>query len=95
VKQYEGIFIFKPDLEEKALEEEYSKLEDVIKKHEARIEKSEKWGKKKLAYGIKKYRDGFFLYLIFETMPQSIKSLSETFKLNNNILRAQIMRKEK
>jgi small subunit ribosomal protein S6 len=95
LNKYEGVFIFKPDLEEKALEEEYSKVEDIIKKHEGKIEKSEKWGKKKLAYEIKKFRDGFFLYLSFETMPQTIKPLSELFKLNNNILRAQIMRKEK
>ena len=95
MNKYEGIFILKADLPEKKLEEEYSKVEDAIKKHECKIEKSEKWGKKRLAYEIKKFHDGFFLYLVFEAMPESIKPLMEFFKLNNNILRTQIIRKEK
>ena len=95
MNKYEGIFIFKADLDEKALEEEYSRLEDSIKKHEGKIEKSEKWGKKKLAYEIKKFREGFFLYLEFEAVPNSIKIFMDIFKINNNILRTQIIRKEK
>lgn len=93
MNKYEGIVIFKGDLTEKQLEEEYSKTEETIKKQEGKIEKSEKWGKKRLAYGIKKFRDGFFLYLTFDALPKSIKPLTEIFKLNNNILRAQIIRK--
>jgi len=95
VSQYEGIFIFKPDLEEKDLEQEYSKIEDAINKHEGKVEKSEKWGKKRLAYEIKKSRDGFFLYMDFKAMPKSIEPLTKFLKLNNNILRTQIVRKEK
>lgn len=94
LNKYEGIFILKGDLAEKELEEEYSKLEDVIKKHEGKIEKSERWGKRRLAYGIKKLREGFFLYLTFEAMPKSIKPLQEVFKLDNNILRTQIIRRD-
>ena len=81
MNKYEGIFILKADLPEKKLEEEYSKVEDAIKKHECKIEKSEKWGKKKLAYEIKKFRDGFFLYLTLEAMPKSIQPVGELFKL--------------
>jgi len=95
LNKYEGIFILKGDLVDKKLEEEYSKVETAIQKHEGRIEKSERWGKKKLAYGIKRFREGFFLYLTFEAMPKSIKPLQELFKLNNNILRTQIVRREK
>ena len=93
MNKYEGIVILKADLPEKELEQEYSKVEDAIKKHEGKIEKSERWGKKRLSYGIKKFRDGFFLYLIFDAMPKSIKPLIELFKLNDNILRTQIVRK--
>ena len=94
MNKYEGIVIFKSDLAEKQLEEEYSKVEGTIKKQEGKIENSEKWGKKRLAYGIKKFRDGFFLYLTFEAPPKSIEPLRDIFKLNNNILRAQILRRK-
>lgn len=93
MNKYEGIVILKGDLTEKELEEEYTKVEDAIKKHEGKIEKSERWGKKKLAYTIEKFRDGFFLFLIFEAMPKSIELLIKLFKLNNKILRVQIIRR--
>lgn len=93
MNKYEGIFILKGDLPEKELETEYSKVEDAIKKQEGKIEKSEKWGKKRLGYEIKKSREGFLLYLMFEAMPESIKPLIELFKLDNNILRTQIVRR--
>jgi len=94
LNKYGGIFIFKPDLAEKDLEGEYTKTEEVIKKHEGKIGKSEKWGKKRLTFTIKKFQDGFFLYVAFEAPPQSIKALMELFKLNANILRAQLTREE-
>ena len=94
MNKYEGIFIFKPDLAEKDIEGEYIKAEEVIKKHEGKIGKSEKWGKKRLTFTIKKFQDGFFLYVAFEAPPQSIKTLTELFKLNANILRAQLTREE-
>jgi small subunit ribosomal protein S6 len=80
---------------EKDLEGEYSKTEETIKKHEGKVEKSEKWGKKRLTFTIKKFHDGFFLYTAFEAPPPSIKVLTELFKLNANMLRVQITRKDK
>lgn len=95
MNKYEGIFIFRPDLAEKDLEGEYSKTEDAIKKQGGKVEKSEKWGKKRLTFSIKKFRDGFFLYVAFEAPPNSIKLLIELFKLNAGILRAQLTKRTK
>ena len=94
MNRYEGIFIFRPDLNEKDLEKEYSNVEGTIKKHKGTIEKSENWGKKNLTFEIKKFHDGFFSYFIFEADPQTIKTFTELFKINNNILRVQITRKK-
>ncbi len=91
---YEGIFIFRPDLEESRLEEEYSKVETTLKKHEAAVEKTERWGKKRLTYEIDSFREGFFLYLVFNAMPDKIKVFTDLFKIDNNILRSMITRKE-
>lgn len=94
MNKYEGIVIFKPDLPEKDLESEYLKAEEAVKKEGGKVEKSEKWGKKKLAYPIKRFQDGFFLHTSFEVPPASIKTLTELFKLNSNILRAQFTKKD-
>lgn len=92
MNKYNGIFIFKPDMQEKALEGEYSKVEEAIQKHGGKVEKTEKWGKKKTAYTVKKFHDGFFLYIFFDAPPGSIKALTELFKMNGNILRTQFIK---
>ncbi len=92
MNKYDGIFVFRPDLPEKDLESEYSKAEEALQKHGGKVEKSEKWGKKRTAYAIKKFRDGFFLYVLFEAPPDSIKPLTELFKLNGNILRTRFIK---
>ena len=95
MNQYEGIIIFKGDLQDKQLEEEYAKVEDLIGKHEGKIEKSERWGKRALSYEIEKFRDGFFMYVYFAAAAKSIKPLSDVLRLDGNILRSQILKKEK
>ncbi|MBU4376538.1 MAG: 30S ribosomal protein S6 [Candidatus Omnitrophica bacterium] len=94
MNKYDGIFIFKPDLSEKDVESEYSKAEEMIQKHGGKVEKTEKWGKKRTAYAVKKFHDGFFLYIFFEAPPESINVLTELFKLNVNILRVQFVKKD-
>lgn len=95
MNKYEGILIFKPDLPEKDLDGEYSQAEEAIKKHGGKIEKTEKWGKKRLTFTIRKCHDGFFLYTAFEAPPDSIKALTEIFKLSSNVLRVQLTRRTK
>lgn len=94
MNKYEGIIILKGDLTEKDLEQEYSKIEETAKKQECAIEKSEKWSKRRLAFEIDKYREGFFYYMLFDAKPEAIKTLNEIYRLNGNILRAQIIRKK-
>ncbi len=93
MNKYEGIFIFRPDLAEKDLETEYLKTEEAVNKQGGKVEKSEKWGKKRLTFDIKKFRDGFFLYVAFEAPPDSIKPLTELFQLSGTVLRAQLTRR--
>ena len=53
MKNYEFIFLTRPDLTSKKLEGVFAGLEEQFKKISAKIEKKEKLGEKKLAYLIK------------------------------------------
>jgi len=94
LNHYEIIVILRGELQEKELEQEYAKVEETINKNNGKVAKKEAWGKKKLAYEIEKSGEGFFFYAEFEAEPASIRLLKNTFGLDNNILRVQILSRD-
>lgn len=88
MRDYEGLFILKPDLEKEQLYQLYQKINDSIKKYKGEIEdKTEEWGKRRLAYKIGRYREGIYYLLRFKTEPSQITPLNTDLKLNESIIR--------
>ena len=90
MKTYEGMFIFKSDLNKEALDKVSSQVQEVIQKHKGSIEKKDEWGKKQLSYPIKKYKEGFYYLITFHIGPEAITDLKRYFILNESILRVLI-----
>ena len=57
---YELVFIVKPDLPDDEIEAAVSSVQEAIEGGGGTIDKVDKWGKKRLAYRVKKYADGFY-----------------------------------
>lgn len=90
MKNYEGLFILRPDLVEEELNELYQTINNNIKKYNGEIEDAEGWGKKRLAYKIGRHREGAYYLLRFKIAPGQIAPLNADFKLNESIIRAMI-----
>ncbi len=60
---YELVFICKPDLTEEAVDEQVAAVQTVIEEGGGTVDKAEKWGKKRLAYRVQKYADGFYVLI--------------------------------
>ncbi len=89
MKEYEALFIIDPD-KENALKEITGSITAGITKSRGKINKEENWGKQKLAYIIKKHRDGIYYKLNFSIDPSEISRLNNNYKLNADILRIMI-----
>jgi len=94
VKEYEAIFIVRPDLEEKDLDKSISGINSMIAKEGGKVIKEEKWGKKFLAYPIRKYREGVYHKVDFDAEPDKISTLKREYSLNLDVLRTMIVRRE-
>jgi len=76
VRQYELIYIVHPDLDEDALSEVIDRVSSWISDEDGEITNTELWGKRKLAYPIRKQTEGF--YVIMQTkMTMTIDSQLE------------------
>jgi len=93
VENYEGLFIIKPDIEEEGVKGIYKVISDNVIKNGGNIKKEDIWGKRQLAYTIKKFKEGFYYKLDFMAPTSIITKLEEAYRLNSDILRTMITRR--
>jgi len=87
LKDYEGLFILKPDLEQEEAKDLYSQVQENIKKYGGEITSVEEWGKKRLSYDVKKYRDGIYYLVKFKIDTGEVKHLNNDFRINESVLK--------
>jgi small subunit ribosomal protein S6 len=91
MNNYEAMFIVKPDLNEEAKKDLFSKIRDTIEKNNGKVISADLWSeKRKLYFPIKKCREGIYYLVNFHLEPKIITNLSHEYKLNENILRVLI-----
>ena len=93
MNNYEGLFIIKPDLKEEDVLGVLKAIGDSITKSGGSVKKEESWGKKQLAYSIKKFKEGYYYKVDFSAPPAAVSKLEEAHKINANLLRTMITRR--
>ncbi|MFA6456195.1 MAG: 30S ribosomal protein S6 [Bacteroidota bacterium] len=86
-KIYESIIIINATLEDAQIEAEIEKVKDFITKNNGEIRALEKWGRRRLAYAIKKKNNGFYVLYEFKAPGDLIAKLERQYLLNENIIR--------
>lgn len=87
MKNYELLAIFKPNLDAEEVDKNLSKLEETIKSYAGKVLSTDKIGRKKLAYDIQKFRDGFFVSQLLSIPADKVIDFKRQLKLNDNVLR--------
>ena len=87
MREYEIIYIVHPDLEDTALEEVVNRVQNWIEEDGGEIIKTDDWGKRKLAYPIRKQIEGHYYKLDANLVPSSIAKLERNLKILESVLR--------
>jgi small subunit ribosomal protein S6 len=88
------MYIVKPTLDDEAVETVTKKFDEQIAGIGGTVEKTEKRGRKRLAYEVKDFKDGFYVLTDFQADPAQIKELERLIKLNDDVIRHVIVRKD-
>jgi small subunit ribosomal protein S6 len=83
---YESIFIINPNLSDEETANVIKKMQDVITNQGGEMVKFEDWGKKKLAYEIKKQKRGHYAFFQFKAPAPLIHELERTYKLTDSVI---------
>lgn len=94
MRNYEGIFIINPDISTEASKGVVHQLQEQISKSGGRVDGIHEWGKKRLAYKIKKKQEGHYVLFNFQLDTQHTKKLEQLLRLNDQLLRFLLINKE-
>ncbi len=95
MNKYEVAVVFSPILDEDALKAEFDKVQALIQRFEGTIEKVDSWGKRRLAYEIKKVTEGYYYFITVEAGAGFPRELEERLRISESILRYLILRLDK
>jgi small subunit ribosomal protein S6 len=87
MKLYETTIIFDPGLEDARINEEVERVTQPITQAGGEVVEVQRWGKKKLAYNIRKRRDGTYIHVKHKSPAGLIAEMDRRFRLNEGVLR--------
>lgn len=91
MRTYEALYIVMPDLEDDGIQTVDKAVQSLITENGGSIVRSEIWGKRKLAYTVKKQTEGTYMLVRFEADPDFIVKLEQYFRLSEAIFRYQVV----
>ena len=86
MNKYESVIIINPKLEEEAVKSLTDNFSNLINK-DGKVEKVDLLGKKKLAYEVKKNKEGYYAVLYFDANPEVITELERNYRISDDVIK--------
>ena len=94
MNNYESVIIVNPSLDEEKVKSHIDKFSDLINKH-GKVTKVDNMGKRKLAYEVKKNREGIYVVFYFEAEPSLIAELERNYRITDEVIKFIVVRDER
>jgi small subunit ribosomal protein S6 len=94
VQNYELMVILDPELEERTVAPSLDAFLDVIRQDGGAIENVDIWGKRRLAYEIKKKTEGIYAVVNFTASPAATAELDRQLRLSEAVMRTKVLRQD-
>jgi small subunit ribosomal protein S6 len=91
---YENIVILDSTLSDEESEGALTKIKELITGSGGEVLKVDMWGRRKLAYEIKKHKKGLYVLLLYKTPPATIKKLEDFYRVFDSVIKYMIIKLE-
>ena len=92
MRRYELMVILDPELDDRTVAPSLDKFLNVIRKGGGSVENVDVWGRRRLAYEIKKKSEGIYAVVDMTAEPALAKELDRQLNLNESVLRTKLIR---
>jgi small subunit ribosomal protein S6 len=89
---YENVVILDAAISDEEAETAISKIKDVITGQGGEVLKVDVWGRRKLAYEIKKQKKGLYVLLVYKTPSATVRKLEEFYKVYDAVLKYMVLK---
>ncbi len=93
MNKYESVIIINPSADEDKVKALIDKFSDLINK-QGKVEKVDTLGKRKLAYEVKKNKEGIYVVFYFEAEPSLIAELERNYRITDEVIKFIVIKNE-
>ncbi|WP_018923274.1 30S ribosomal protein S6 [Salsuginibacillus kocurii] len=94
MRNYEILYILAPTLEEEAVKNTIERFNKILTDNGAEIEKVDEKGKRRLAYEINDFHDGYYVVINAKASTEAINEFDRREKLTDDIIRSLVVRED-
>ena len=87
MRAYECVYILIPTLEEHTAKEKVNRFSEIVTSRKGTVQGVNHWGKKKLAYPIRKFHEGIYTVVKFIGDSEILDELNRIFRFDDDVLR--------
>ncbi|MHB1131197.1 MAG: 30S ribosomal protein S6 [Chloroflexota bacterium] len=91
---YELVYILMPTFEEEQLTPVYESITGLVQSLKGEIAEVKPWGRRRLAFPIKGFRDGNYVEMRFQMETPASAELERSLRLNESVIRYMLVRKD-
>lgn len=95
MRAYEVLVILDPSTDERTVAPSLDKYLNVVRNDGGTVESVDVWGRRRLAYEVKKNAEGIYAIINLNAEPSTVKELDRQLTLNESILRTKVIRPSK
>ncbi len=86
MNKYESVVIINPNVDEEGIKSLISRFTDLINS-DGKFEKVDELGKRKLAYEVKKFKEGIYVVFYFEANADLISELERNYRITDEVIK--------
>lgn len=94
MRKYESVYILRPNLDEETIKGMVERFAKVITDQGGEMVKLDEWGKRRLAYPIDDFREGYYVLMNFNAEADVPKELERIYKIADGVIRYMVIREE-
>jgi len=87
MRKYELMYIIRPNIEEEAKTALVERFNTILTSNGAELTESKDWGKRRLAYEINDFREGFYQIMKVNATADAINEYTRLANINEDIIR--------
>ncbi|MCM3664460.1 30S ribosomal protein S6 [Mesobacillus subterraneus] len=94
MRKYEIMYIIRPNIEEEAKKALTERFSGILTENGAEVSEAKEWGKRRLAYEINDFRDGYYQLVKVNAEPAAVEEFSRLAKISEDIIRHIVIKEE-